>query len=168
MADVRLRAVTVDDAELLERWEAPEFTSPFNHFGMPPRRPHEAIASEAAGPDRGTLIIEADGEAVGTVSWRVVRYGPNPESAAWNIGINLVPAARGQGIGTIAQRLLADRLFATTACNRIEAETDIENLAEPRSLEKAGFARDGVLRGAQSRGGVYRDLVLYSRLRSDP
>jgi RimJ/RimL family protein N-acetyltransferase len=167
LADISLRAVAVDDAVLLERWEAPEFTEPYNHFGMPRRRLHEAIAHEAAGADRGTLIIEADGEPVGTVSWRVVRYGPNPESAAWNIGINVIPAARGRGLGSAAQRLLAERLFATTPCNRIEAGTDVENIAEQRALEKAGFVREGALRGAQSRRGEYHDLVLYSRLRGD-
>jgi RimJ/RimL family protein N-acetyltransferase len=34
-------------------------------------------------------------------------------------------------------------------------------------LEKAGFARDGVIRGSQFRAGAYHDLVIYSRLRSD-
>jgi RimJ/RimL family protein N-acetyltransferase len=113
-------------------------------------------------------MIEADGEPAGTISWRAIRYGPNPESAAWNIGINLVPSARGRGIGSTAQRQLADRLFATTPCNRIEAGTDVENVAEQRSLEKAGFVREMVLRGAQFRQGRYHDLLMYSRLRGDP
>ena len=37
-----------------------------------------------------------------------------------------------------------------------------------RSLEKAGFIREGALRGAQFRAGGYHDLVGYSILRSDP
>jgi RimJ/RimL family protein N-acetyltransferase len=84
------------------------------------------------------------------------------------VGIELLPEARGQGFGAEAQRALADWLFETTSVNRVQAETDIENLAEARSLEKAGFTRDGVLRGAQFRAGAYHDLVVYSRLRSDP
>ena len=104
-------------------------------------------------------------EAIGTVSWRQVRYGPTPESVAWNIGISLIPEMRGLGFGTLAQRLLADHLFATTPVNRIEAGTDIENLAEQRSLEKAGFIREGVLRGAQYRAGAWHDLVIYAVVR---
>ena len=109
-----------------------------------------------------------DGEALGTISYHRVQYGPNVESGAWMIGIELVPEARGQGYGAETQRLLADWLFETTAVNRVEAQTDIDNLAEARSLAKAGFTRDGVIRGAQFRAGRYHDLVVYSRIRSDP
>ncbi|MEO6713505.1 MAG: GNAT family protein, partial [Mycobacteriales bacterium] len=58
-------------------------------------------------------------------------------------------------------------LFATTDVFRIEASTDVENVAEQRSLERAGFTREGVLRRAQFRSGAYHDIVLYSRLRTD-
>ncbi len=116
---------------------------------------------------RGTLIVEraVDGEPVGTVGWRGVQYGPNPQSRAWNIGISLIPEARGKGLGSEAQRVLAEYLFATTTVNRIEAMTDVENLAEQRALDKAGYHRDGVLLGAQFRAGRYHDLVVYSVVR---
>jgi RimJ/RimL family protein N-acetyltransferase len=48
---------------------------------------------------------------------------------------------------------------------RIEASTDVENIAEQRSLEKAGFTREGILRRAQWRAGAHHDLVSYSILR---
>ena len=63
--------------------------------------------------------------------------------------------------------MLADYLFATTAVDRVEASTDVENIAEQRSLEKAGFVREGVIRGAQYRPDGRHDLVNYARLRSD-
>ncbi len=78
-----------------------------------------------------------------------------------------VPRHAGQGLGTEAQRLLAEFLFATYDLNRVEASTDVENLPEQRSLEKAGFVREGIQRGAQFRAGAYHDLVTYSRLRDD-
>jgi len=40
-------------------------------------------------------------------------------------------------------------------------------VAEQRALEKAGFLREGIARHAQFRAGQWRDLVVYSRLRSD-
>ena len=66
-----------------------------------------------------------------------------------------------------AQKLLAEFLFATYDLNRVEASTDVENLPEQRSLEKAGYVREGIQRGAQFRAGAYHDLVTYSRLRDD-
>jgi RimJ/RimL family protein N-acetyltransferase len=113
------------------------------------------------------MMVEsaADAMPIGTVSWRMVRYGPNPESGAWNIGISLIPQARGQGLGAEAQRLLADHLLATTPANRVEAMTDIDNEVEQRSLAKAGFAREGVLKGSQYRAGGWHDLVVFARVR---
>jgi RimJ/RimL family protein N-acetyltransferase len=42
----------------------------------------------------------------------------------------------------------------------------VENV-EQRALEKAGFSRDGVMRHAQYRDGEWRDIVMFSRLRTD-
>jgi RimJ/RimL family protein N-acetyltransferase len=71
------------------------------------------------------------------------------------------------GHGSAAQRMLAGYLFATTPVNRVEASTDVENIAEQKALERAGFTREGVLRGAQFRDGGWHDLVGYARLRDD-
>ena len=116
----------------------------------------------------GTLAVEFDGAVIGDVEWHTLPYGPPPMSNAFNIGIRLQPEHQGHGHGTTAQTALAEYLFAAYPVNRIEAGTDITNRAEQRSLEKAGFTREGVLRGAQWRNGQWNDLVLYSRLRTDP
>jgi len=83
------------------------------------------------------------------------------------IGIWLRPGARGRGVGRAAQRALAELFFAHTAVNRVEAHTDLDNIAEQRALEGAGFTREGQIRGAQWRDGKYRDGYLYAVLRSD-
>ncbi len=138
--------------------------SPYNWFGPKPDRSFELDENDrfvviSAGPDAATLV--------GSVSWHTERYGPNPQSSCWNIGINLLGAYRGRGYGYVAQRLLADHLFATTDINRVEASTDVTNIAEQRSLEKAGFLREGVLRGAQFRDDRFHDMIVFSRLRAD-
>ena len=169
---VRLRDVTLDDADLLDAWNAkPSSTGEFNDFGGSPKRiDRDALARGPLRNERnGQLIIErvSDGMPIGHVGWHAVGYGPNPESSGWNVGIALLPEARGQGHGTDAQALLAAYLFETTDVNRIEAQTDIDNIAEQRSLEKAGFVREGTARGAQYRAGAYHDLVTYSILRGE-
>lgn len=171
---IQLRDVTLADADLLDAWaRSPEAKGEFNDFGI---EPDEGSLRETltGGPLRnernGQLIVErvADGQPIGTVGWHEVHYGPGPGSRAWNIGISLTPEVRGQGYGGIAQRLLAEYLFETTDANRVEASTDVANLAEQRSLEKAGFVREGIQRGAQFRSGAHHDLVTYARLRFDP
>jgi RimJ/RimL family protein N-acetyltransferase len=59
-------------------------------------------------------------------------------------------------------------LFSTTLANRLEATTEVDNIAEQRALERAGFVREGVLRGSGFVRGQWRDGVMYSRLRDDP
>ena len=155
-----LRRVRATDLPLIDAWRRdPDMEGPFNDFGLPPVK---------ASVQGNLLLVETDGVPVGTVSWQEVRYGPNDESRAVNIGIALVPSARGQGHGAVAQRMLAAYLFRTTSVNRVEASTDVENLAEQHALERAGFTREGVIRGAQYRAGAWHDLVGYSRLRGDP
>ena len=54
------------------------------------------------------------------------------------------------------------------AIERVEASTDIDNVAEQRSLDKAGFdSGRRSIRRAQFRAGTYHDLVGYSFVRED-
>jgi RimJ/RimL family protein N-acetyltransferase len=169
---VALRAVAEADLGMLEHWRLdPEHESEYGDFMVMHRHRSflrdrwrdNGLLDEAD----GTLLVTLAGEPVGAVQWHTVTYGPNAGSRALNIGISLEPAVRGRGVGAAAQRFLADYLFSHTAVHRVEASTDVANVAEQRSLEKAGFTREGVLRGAQFRRGAWRDMVLFSRLRTD-
>jgi RimJ/RimL family protein N-acetyltransferase len=115
--------------------------------------------------DGGTLIISVGGDSVGLVAWR--KAITSRISYCWNIGIILVPEARGKGYGGPAQWQLAAYLFAHSLVNRVEAATELTNEAEQRALEKAGFVREGVVRGGGFRDGQWRDGVVYSLLRSE-
>ena len=76
----------------------------------------------------------------------------------------IVVAGAGAVGASIAYHLA---LLGASDVNRVEATTDVENYPEQRSLEKAGFVREGVARGSQWRGGAFHDMVTYSRLRTD-
>ncbi|HEX6140773.1 MAG TPA: GNAT family protein [Candidatus Limnocylindria bacterium] len=168
---VALRDVTPADADLLDAWATDGERSAFNDFGVPYQPvPREVVERGPLRNERnGMLVVQlvATGEPIGTVSWHRVDYGPNAESLAWNVGIELRSEWRGQGLGSEAQRLLARYLFETTGVNRVEASTDVENVAEQRALEKAGFVREGVARGAQYRQGRFHDIVTYAVLRGE-
>jgi RimJ/RimL family protein N-acetyltransferase len=116
------------------------------------------------GDDGGVLLIARGSERLGFVSWFQVDF---PPSYYWSMGIALLPEARGKGYGTLAHRLLVQYLFAHTTVHRIEAVTEAENVAEQRVLEKAGFIREGVMRGVFWRDGAYRDGALYGLLRTE-
>ncbi|MBN6057250.1 GNAT family N-acetyltransferase, partial [Nonomuraea sp. RK-328] len=119
------------------------------------------------GPEHSRLMVAVDGSetAAGFVDWREIPVGV---ARYWEIGIALLPDWRGRGIGWRAQTMSCDYLFTHMPVERIEARTHPENIAEQKSLEKAGFRREGVMRAIEFRDGQWRDGWLYSRLRSDP
>jgi RimJ/RimL family protein N-acetyltransferase len=165
---VALRPVTEDDLAVIDRLtNDPGGTGPHEWYGWSDphlyrQRWHENGLLGSVG---GMLMVTRGTEVIGFVNWRQMSTGQ--VSFCWEIGIRLLPEARGQGAGTCAQRLLVRYLFAHTQVNRVQAATEITNVAEQRALEKAGFTREGVLRGAGFRDGRWHDAVMYSVLRDE-
>ncbi|MBC6446278.1 GNAT family N-acetyltransferase [Actinokineospora xionganensis] len=129
--------------------------------------PDDRPKAPPVGLSRVSVLDAETGELLGVLSWHETGWGRTRACGAWNLGVMLLPAARGRGLGAVAVRLLIRHLFATTDLDRVEAATDVDNVAACRALERAGFLREGVVRGAQLRGGVRRDMILYGVLRSD-
>ncbi len=167
--EIILRPVREDDLPMLEELtQDPGKTGEFEWFGWSdPRRWRRGWDENGLmGEDGGTLIVARGDQRLGLVNWR--KQQVTKAGYCWEIGIILLPEARGRGHGTQAQRLLARYLFAHTTVHRIWAGTEADNIAEQKSLEKAGFTREGVIRGTGWRDGAWRDGVIYSLLRTDP
>jgi RimJ/RimL family protein N-acetyltransferase len=163
-----LRPVVEDDLSWLAGLRnGPAATGPHEWHGWSDPRWERRHWAESGllGDDGGTLIVLHDTDRVGYVSWRRVTTGPT--AFGWAIAAGLAPDFRGRGYGSEAQRLLVRYLFAHTQVNRIEATTEITNVAEQRALEKAGFTREGILRGTTFRQGRWHDQVIYSVLRDE-
>jgi [ribosomal protein S5]-alanine N-acetyltransferase len=167
---VRLRPIEEADLNLLRRLDTdPAASQPFEWTGFrdPCARRRRWEQDGWISRDSSHLAVALpDGTLVGIVSWRAIKAG-GPEGGCLEIGALLFPEHRGQGLGSAAQRLLVEYLFATTLANRLQGITDVENLAEQRVLERIGFRREGVMRGLAFIGGRWRDGVLYARLRGD-
>ncbi len=99
------------------------------------------------------------------MDWHAGGYGL---AKYWVIGIALLPNWRGRGIGWRAQTMLCDYLFVHSGRADRGGHPHPENIAEQKSLEKAGFQREGVLRSVEFRNRQWRDGWIYSRLRGDP
>lgn len=113
-------------------------------------------ADELAGPDA----------VLGIASWDAKDRG-GPPGGCFEIGLALLPEYRGKGLGTAAHAVVVRHLFDCTLAHRLEAQTDADNIAEQLALERVGFRREGVLRGARFREGEWRDLLLYAMLRGE-
>lgn len=164
---VRLRAVTESDLERIVRfeWDA-DAIGDLDWFGFRMDRVRELERrwrdDGLIGGDSSHLTVTVGDECAGVVEWRPVGRMGNCE-----IGIALFPDHRGHGVGTEAQRLLVDYLFDTTTAHRIQAGTEVDNVAEQTALEQVGFRREGVTRGHHFRAGEWRDSVMYAVLRGE-
>lgn len=167
---VRLRPVAEPDLAMFRRFATEPGLIGLDWAGFrDPGAPARRYAEDGyLGERDGRLIVRTEPEeaAAGYVSYLSGSYGGR--APYWEIGIVLLPEWRGRGIGWRAQALLCDYLFAHTPVQRIQAGTHAENLAEQRSLEKAGFQLEGIVRACEFRAGAWRDGHLYSRLRDDP
>jgi RimJ/RimL family protein N-acetyltransferase len=165
-----LRAFREDDLEFLDRLcTDPDAVGEFEWIGFidPRVRRRRWEKDGYVGAEVTALAVTSDGDTpVGVVSYRPAQRA-RTAGACLEIGIALLPEHRGRGLGTRAQRLLAEYLFDYTTANRLEALTDEENYAERKALERAGFRREGVLRGSYFHRGAWRNQVLYAVLRSD-
>jgi RimJ/RimL family protein N-acetyltransferase len=168
--DIRLRPVAEHDLAMFRRFLTEPGLIGLDWAGYrDAQEPARRFAADGyLGADNGRLMVEVPAEraAAGFVSWTSGTF--DGRARHWDIGIALLPEWRGRGIGWRAQVMLCDYLFAHTPVQRIQAGTHAENIAEQKSLEKAGFRLEGVVRACEFRDGRWCDGHLYSRLRDDP
>lgn len=83
------------------------------------------------------------------------------------IGYWLAPRARGAGLARRAVTLLSGWLLAEPDIYRVEAHAAPQNTASVRTLQRAGFLREGLLRSYLQVGDGRADAVVLSRVRGD-
>ncbi|WP_169063921.1 GNAT family N-acetyltransferase [Geodermatophilus dictyosporus] len=108
------------------------------------------------------VVVEADGELVGTAALqlRPGRLGPE-------IGYTIAPWARGRGYAAEAADGLAGWAFGRGA-PRVHLVIDVDNAVSQAVARRAGFTREGVVRGCLARrDGSRADAVLFGRLPGD-
>lgn len=166
---VALRAFDEGDLGFLDRLSTdPDASGPFLWSGFvdPRTRRRRWEHDGYIGAESAALAVVIGGTVAGIASWRVRDRG-GPSGGCYEIGMVLVPDYRGQGHGVTAQRMLVDHLFRFTTVHRIEALTDVENMAERKALERIGFVLEGVLRGVVFQHGTWRDAAIYALLRDE-
>ncbi len=135
--EVRLRPVEESDLAFLERIDKePPLSEPFEWTGFrsPGNRRLRWEKDGYLGDGDSLLVVSLpDGTPAGIVLWK--RAGGTASlGGCFEIEILLIPDHRGRGLGGVAQALLADHLFTTTLANRLEALTEVDNVAERSAL----------------------------------
>lgn len=114
-----------------------------------------------ASDDPTNLAIDVGGEAVGAVGYVP---GRDVERFSAEIGYWLGEEFWGRGITTEAVQLVTDHAFAQLNFLRLFALPFADNAASIRVLEKAGYAREAVLRSSSVKYGEVKDQMLYANI----
>jgi RimJ/RimL family protein N-acetyltransferase len=91
----------------------------------------------------------------------------DPEARSAELGFWLSPAGRGRGLAVRAIRLTLAWAFDEIGLERVQGLTDADNISSQRVMERAGFVREGVMRGLDRRPTGRVDAVSYSQLATD-
>lgn len=168
--NVVLRPRTDDDLDLLfeiaadlDTWEErnPQAPRPLTRDRFDARLAR-GIDSDAPG-EAVSLVIDADGDAVGSASLFDFDFLARHAEA----GVGLVRSARGRGIGTAAIVQLVEFGFVRHNLRRIHLQAIASNIAAIRAYEKAGFVIEGRQRQHAWVRGTYEDIVRMGILRTE-
>ena len=91
-------------------------------------------------------------------------WGIDPHNRNAHIGLSLLPAVRGRGLGADVVAVLCDYGFSILGLHRLQIETSVDNPAMRRVAERAGFRQEGVHREAYWTAGRFVDDVLFGLL----
>ena len=163
---VALRAATEADEQLLyelqaelDTWEE-RSPSPPGPLALDAYRRRRAEADPGSGLE---FVVTLDGRAVGRTSL----FAEDTLARHAEVGIGLLPDARGQGIGTEALRRTVEFAFVRRNLRRVHLIAIGSNVAGLRSYRKVGFVEEGRRREHCWVRGEYVDEVLMGLLRSE-
>jgi [ribosomal protein S5]-alanine N-acetyltransferase len=122
---------------------------------------HAFLRAATAAGEPSNLAIEVNGEAAGAIGYVA---GTDVERYSAEVGYWLGEAYWNRGVVTEALVLLTEHLFATSSLLRLFALPFADNAGSIRVLEKAGYAREAILRSSSVKNGIPRDQALYSRV----
>jgi RimJ/RimL family protein N-acetyltransferase len=103
----------------------------------------------------------ATGRAVGGIGLWLTALDQGRADA----GYSVAPSARGRGIAAAALTAVTAFAWTIPELHRVELQIEPWNTGSVRTAERAGYQREGLMRGYQEIGGQRRDMLLYATIR---
>jgi RimJ/RimL family protein N-acetyltransferase len=105
--------------------------------------------------------------ATGELAGEALLWNIDLHNRTAHIGISLLPAFRGRGLGTDVVRVLCRYGFAIRGLHRLQAETLTDNDAMIQAASQAGFTREGTLRRSAWVNGDFADEAILGLLATE-
>lgn len=147
----------------LDTWEErnPSSPAPLTRAAFDARLARQA--EDEAPSEDVRLVVDVAGTAMGSVSL----FGFERLANHAEVGIALLPEARGRGVGTAAIAQIVEFAFVRANLRRVHLQVIASNAGALRAYEKAGFVVEGHQREHAWVRGAYEDIVLMGVLRSE-
>ena len=164
---VSIRRARVDDAAFLVSLTTHDDVDPFLAAGRD--RSPEAMAADIARsestPDEfGIFVIEAAGESVGTMRFKLA----NRRSRIADLSqLAVHPAARGRGVADEAARLFQRHLIDDLGFHRLQLEVYAFNERALAHVERVGYTREGIRRKAYRSEDGWIDGIMFGLVAED-
>ena len=113
--------------------------------------------------DDAQFAVEAEGALAG----RCGLFHVDPLARHAELGILLLPGARGRGYGKDVLRVLLDYAFRSRNLRRVHLQTLTSNAAAVAAYRAVGFVEEGRQREHAWVEGQYEDVLLMGVLRSE-
>jgi len=162
--NVNLRVAEKEDVPfLVDWWSNPDFAEYFSPT-QGTRAGMERFLESTVLETKHFIIEKKDGSKIG---WIMHFNFLNTYMNMLELAYGLVPSERGKGYSTEAAQLMVDYLFLSKDIVRIVATTHTKNVISQKTLAKAGFKREGIIRKSVFSRGEWRDRALFSILREE-
>jgi ribosomal-protein-alanine N-acetyltransferase len=112
---------------------------------------------------RWGITFKDDNRIIGTAGFNYL----DDRTLRGEIGYDLEQAQWGKGLTTEAVRAVLKFGFATIGLNRIEATTNLHNIASIKVLYKLGFKEEGIMREYGYWREEFQDLRMFSLLKRE-
>lgn len=166
-AGVYLRLMTHEDTDLIVSWRNSDAVRKnFIYQELFTRESHENWIRTQVDTGRVVQMIICDAgtdKPLGSVYIRDIDRQHNKAEYGIFIGEE---SARGRGVGTAAAKLMLRYCFEELGLHRVYLRVFAENLQAIGSYEKAGFRKEGLLKGDVCIDGVHRDIVWMASIAS--
>jgi RimJ/RimL family protein N-acetyltransferase len=153
-------AALVEDPDVLRFTRVPE--------PAPPGFARTWVARYEAGERDGSCAGFAAIDGAGAFLGLALAPQIDVEGRELELGYIVAPCARGRGVGTAMLRELTRWAFDEAGALRVSLMIDTANVASRGIAERCGYVLEGVQRSAHLKQGRRSDVMVWSRLPSDP
>jgi ribosomal-protein-alanine N-acetyltransferase len=158
---VNLRIAEKEDLSMVAEWlNNLDFFGEYNPLMQMSKADLQKMYENSSPDERYFFVEKKDGSKIGYI-------GHRPVGRAQEIGYAVLPSERKKGYCSEAVMIMVDYLFLSKDIARVQAHTDVRNEGSQKTLEKAGFKKEGIVRKAAFFWGEWRDGSLYSILKEE-